>query len=1001
MSAAPNLNPAQREAVNHTDGPLLIVAGAGTGKTTVIAQRLAWLIEQKLAKPNEILALTFTDKAAGEMEERVDQLLPYGFLDLWVQTFHAFGERLLKSHGLDIGISNDFKLLTSTDTWLLVRENLDKFDLDYYRPLGNPTKFIHALLKHFSRCKDEMVTPAEYLKYAENLVLDSDSALGDAKEILGDEKKRLNEIANAYHTYNQVLLDNNALDFGDLINYTLKLFQTRPKILESYRRQFKYILVDEFQDTNLAQYELIKILAAPKNNITVVGDDSQAIYKFRGASISNILHFKDDYPTVKLVTLINNYRSTQAILDKARQVIINNNPDSLEVKLKINKKLIAQKPITGQIEKIHARTGTEEARQVVEKIQTLKLSDESAGLENSWNDFAILTRSNATADSFMNALEQAGVPFQFLASKGLYREGLVLDIISYLKLLDNYHENPAMWRVLNMPFWEIATNDIVKITHQAKKKTWSIFETLKHASAFGVGETSVKNIAKMLGLVAKHAELARRESIGKVAYAFLNDSGYLKNLVTKSAAGEQDAMRQVMFLKQYYDTIIKFEEGNIEKLTKHYLAYLHYVLESGEEGSLRLPAGRHGGVDEEPEAVKIMTVHSAKGLEFKHVFIVNLVEQKFPSTNRSESIELPDKLVKEILPEGDIHLQEERRLFYVAITRAKESIFFCHADDYGGTRQRKPSRFLTEIGFVSDRVLKKDKKDALDSLHQPTRANNQKAAPANIPTHFSFTQLKAFATCPLQYRLAHILHIPVKGSASFSFGKTMHLALQRFYQKIIELNSQEQGDLFTVNSAPVIPVKTGIQSTDKIKIPSLEDLLNFYESAWIDDWYENKKQKEEYFAKGKKILKEFYEKSEWRVPKFLEAGFHLKIGEYRLRGQIDRIDPLPDGTIELIDYKTGSPKKQDDLKLEDKEQLLIYQLAAMESLGEKPSLLSFYYLDNNTKVSFLGTPAELGKIKEKVALSVDAIRASDFPAKPSTFNCAHCDFKGICEQAEG
>mgnify|MGYP001612065343 FL=1 len=985
MSAQNSLNYAQREAVSHASGPLLIVAGAGTGKTTVIAQRLAWLIEQKLARANEILALTFTDKAAGEMEERVDQLLPYGFLDLWVQTFHAFGERLLKTHGLDIGISNDFKLFTPTDAWLLVRENLDKFDLDYYRPLGNPTKFIHAMIRHFSRCKDEMVTPAEYLKYAENLALDSDSALGDAKEILGDEKKRLREIADAYHTYNQILLDNNALDFGDLINYTLKLFQTRPKILDAYRRQFKYILVDEFQDTNLAQYELIKLLTAPRNNLTVVGDDDQSVYKFRGASISNILHFKNDYPNAKLVTLVENYRSAQLILDKAYQLIINNNPDRLEEKLKINKKLIAQKSIKGRIEEIHARTGIEEARRVVEKIQSLKLADEEGGRESSWNDFAILIRSNSAADAFTRALEQAEISFQFLASKGLYREGLVLDIISYLKLLDNYHENPAMWRVLNMPFWNIATEDIVKITHQAKKKTWSIFETLKHARALGVGEASVKNIDQMLGLLAKHAAVARAESVGRVVYAFLNDSGYLKNLVTKSSAGVREAMRQIMFLKQYYDTIIKFEESNIEKLTRHYLAYLHYVLESGEEGSLR-------GADEGPEAVKIMTVHGAKGLEFKHVFLVNLVEQKFPTISRGEAIELPDKLVKEILPEGDIHLQEERRLFYVAVTRAKESVFFCYADDYGGTRQRKPSRFLKEIGFTADGSQKKDQPDALDSLHQPTSHAVAKPAPAGMPAHFSFTQLKAFATCPLQYRFAHILHIPVKGSASFSFGKTMHLALQRFYQKIIELNSQEQGDLFTT------PTESKIK--EQVRIPSLEELLNLYEFAWIDDWYESKKQKEEYYAKGKKILKDFYEKSEWRAPKFLEAGFHLKIGEYRLRGQIDRIDPLPDGTIELIDYKTGSPKKQNDLKLEDKEQLLIYQLAAVESLQEKPSLLSFYYLDNNTKVSFLGTSAELAKIKEKITAEIEAIRASDFPPKPSVFNCGHCDFKGICEWAE-
>jgi len=289
------LNKEQKQAVTHQDGPLLIVAGAGTGKTTVITERIAWLIEEELAKPEEILALTFTDKAAGEMEERVDKALPYGYTDLWVMTFHAFSERILHTHALDIGVPNDFRLLTQTEQWLLVRANLEKFNLDYYRPLGNPTKFIHALVKHFSRCKDEEIWPEDYLKYTENLRvnLDGMEASGgkakgkrqkakDAKE--GTEKdngqkeerkdeseiKRLEEVANAYHIYQQLLLDNNTLDFGDLINYTLKLFRTRLKILKKYQEQFKYILVDEFQDTNFSQYELVKLLAGEK--VPVYGD---------------------------------------------------------------------------------------------------------------------------------------------------------------------------------------------------------------------------------------------------------------------------------------------------------------------------------------------------------------------------------------------------------------------------------------------------------------------------------------------------------------------------------------------------------------------------------------------------------------------------------------------------------------------------------------------------------------------------------------------------------
>jgi len=274
-----NLNKEQEKAVTHENGPLLIVAGAGTGKTTVITRRIAWLIDQGLAKSDEILALTFTDKAAGEMEERVDMLLPYGYVDLWISTFHGFCDRILKMHGLDIGLPNNYKLLNQTEQWMLVRQNLEKFNLDYYRPLGNPTKFIHALLGHFSRCKDEVIAPSEYLKYAEDLKINQDSMestggqagkelriknkeLSNSKKdkldsefliLDSSETKRLEEVANAYHVYQQLLLDNDSMDFGDLINYTLKLFRERPGILKKYQDQFKYILVDEFQDTNWAQ----------------------------------------------------------------------------------------------------------------------------------------------------------------------------------------------------------------------------------------------------------------------------------------------------------------------------------------------------------------------------------------------------------------------------------------------------------------------------------------------------------------------------------------------------------------------------------------------------------------------------------------------------------------------------------------------------------------------------------------------------------------------------
>jgi DNA helicase-2/ATP-dependent DNA helicase PcrA len=261
------LNDEQTQAVLHKTGPLMIVAGAGTGKTMVVTRRIAWLIQQELAKPEEILALTFTDKAAGEMEERVDTLLPYGYVDLQISTFHSFCEHLLRDYGVEMGLSRDFRLLNELDTWLLMRQNLERFELDYYRPLGNPTKYIKSLMQHFSRAKDNAITPEEYLAFAEGKAVDLDTEQADEESTV--EIARLKELANAYHTYQQILLENDCFDFGDLMLYVLELFNKRPNVLKQVRDRFKFVLVDEFQDTNYAQYELIKIIAAPNNNITV------------------------------------------------------------------------------------------------------------------------------------------------------------------------------------------------------------------------------------------------------------------------------------------------------------------------------------------------------------------------------------------------------------------------------------------------------------------------------------------------------------------------------------------------------------------------------------------------------------------------------------------------------------------------------------------------------------------------------------------------------------
>jgi DNA helicase-2/ATP-dependent DNA helicase PcrA len=337
-----SLNPEQKKGVEYAGGPLLLVAGAGTGKTRVITERIKWLIQNKKAAPSEILALTFTEKAAAEMLERVDRAMPLGYEEPWLSTFHAFADRLLRDEGLEIGLDPAYKILTPPEVWLLIRENLFDFNLNYYRPLGNPTKFISAMLTLFSRAQDEDITPAEFVRWAKK------SKKQKVKSKNGDEKEgieKYSELANAYQTYQTLKIRESYLDFGDLILWTLKLFRERPAILKKYQSQFKHLLVDEFQDTNYAQYQLIKLLAPAKSrpNLLVSADDDQSIYKFRGAAVSNVLEFKSDYPKAATIVLTRNYRSGQKILDASYRLIQNNNPDRLEKKIGIEKKLVAKR----------------------------------------------------------------------------------------------------------------------------------------------------------------------------------------------------------------------------------------------------------------------------------------------------------------------------------------------------------------------------------------------------------------------------------------------------------------------------------------------------------------------------------------------------------------------------------------------------------------------------------------------------------------------------------
>ncbi len=1001
------VNREQQAAITHGRGPLLIVAGAGTGKTTVVTERIAHLIMNEQVPSDNILALTFTDKAAGEMQDRVERILPFGYVDLWVMTFHSFGQRLLQTHALDIGLSNDFKLLSQTDQWLLIREHLDEFELDYYRPLGNPTKFITALVKHFSRLKDEDISPDEYVKYAKSLTKGKTKSGGAGSASGGKsleekaEAARILEIAKAYQTYNQLLLDNNALDFGDLILYTLRLLRDRPAILKKYQQQFQYVLVDEFQDTNWAQFELIKRLAAPRNNLTVVGDDDQSIYKFRGASVANILEFKKDFPDAEVIVLTKNYRTKQSILDLSYQFIQKNNPDRLEAKgeviggLPIVKKLRAQREGTGLTDVFHVASQEIEARTVAEKIEELRRDNPEA----SWDAFCVLVRANDHAEIFINEFERRGWPYVFLAAKGLFTKPLVLDLLAYLRLLDNYHEGAAMYRVLAMPIWGIDYADIVELSHQAKKKTWSMYEALQHIDTVTVNPATKAGVKKLLGLIAGHTEKAQTQPVGEVLLHFLNDSGYLQSITREETIQTQ---QQTSILRQLFKVIETFQKGDPSPrpgsgqagsghaTVKSFLGYIDHVTESGDAGTLERD------LESGPETIKIMTIHAAKGLEFPYVFIGNVVEQRFPGTDRADPIAVPDALVREILPQGDVHLQEERRLMYVAITRARDGVFFTLAEDYGGARRKKPSVFMYELGLLQPPVEAKTKPlPSPERLYKPTpRQAKETATYLAREKQFSFTKLSTYNDCPWRYRYAFVLQVPKRGSHVLAYGQSVHKTLYNFFT----LWKERQKNA-TDGKAPV----------------SLAELLTMYNQAFIDEWYPSKKTKREYFEKGEAALKVWYVKTVKAPPDILrlEQVFNLKVDEFVINGAIDRIDQIgvdvktksggagPDSAgkplVKIVDYKTGKVKEK--FEKDDKYQLLIYTLAVQDPniIDGEVKELEYYFLDENVAKSMEPSAKDATAALDWVRETVKKIQSGDFRPTPSAMVCKFCDYKEICE----
>ncbi len=958
------LNKKQEKAVSYEGGPLLIVAGPGTGKTRVITEKIRYLISEKDVDPQSILAVTFTDKAAEEMLMRIDQVMPLGYEEPWLATFHSFCDRILRESGLEIGLDPDYKILTATDQWLFVRNRLFEFDLNYYLPLGNPSKFISALLEFFSRAQDEDVSPSEFKKFTEitksnppaggQIANEERSAERGERSAEKEEIEKLQELAGAYTKYQELKIAASVMDFGDLIYWTLELFRERPSVLAKYQEQFKYILVDEFQDTNYAQYQLIKILAPPESNsnLLVVGDDAQAIYKFRGASLSNILSFKEDYTEAETIILNKDYRNPQPIIEGVSEVARNNDPYTLEAKLGLDKKLEAveeEKEARTALQVLPFDTLEEEAEGVAKKIIEL-----AKDYNYRFQDFAILARANSHLDPFVSALKRGGVPYQLIGNRGLLDQQEIRSLIAFLRVVADPCDSSALFEMLSGHVFNIPAAEIADALSLARKKRTPLWKVVKDFAE----DTDCWQ--KPINFVETAREQLTSQPPTKILYDYVMEAGFVQPFLEEDSIGSQLCVKN---LNLFFDRIREYEAKVENPSVPDFISYLDLLMEAGEN-----PAQAE---IEDVDTVNLLTVHSAKGLEFPVVFLVNLVAGRFPTRRRGRTLELPDELVKDILPEDSSHIQEERRLFYVGCTRASKHLFLTWGRDYGGKRERKPSAFIEELGIDPDpeqSSLEDD--DQLQFTLIPSADSALFDRNLEIrefePSYISHSQVQTFNQCPLKYKYRYVLGIPTPANHALSFGQTIHRTLRDFHRA--ELFSEK----------------------------GLEYLHKLYGNHWIDEGYESQEHKEKRFEEGKALLEDYYNvyRGKLAKPLYLEKKFTLKIAGIPLIGSIDRVDEVEDG-VEIIDYKTGKVKDKNAVDKDD--QLTIYALAARDALDLKPSTLALYFLSGNKRIETTRTPEELSEKREELRDVVERIKASKFEPKVG-YLCQWCDYKHLCPE---
>lgn len=915
-----------------------MVAGAGTGKTRVIVERIARLLADGTPK-SEILALTFTEKAAQEMLDRVSERLheSYG-VEIAIHTFNAFGQLLLREFAVEIGLSSNLVLVGEEGKVVFMREHLDDLGLDYFAPVSRPDGQLGALADYFSELKQQLVTPEAYKKFAQKL-----PSTDEAERL---DRQKHTELAMAYGSYIRLMRAQNTIDYDDQLYLLVELLQERPNIAKQLRNRYRYIMVDEFQDTNPMQSRLIDLLAQDHENVMVVGDDDQSIYGWRGATLANIQEFSQRYPSTKQIALIENFRTTQAILDAAYLLIQNNNPDRLEYINKLDKKLVAsrgkgQPPAAYVFPQLEAEIGW-----IADDITRRIAGGQEPG------SIAVLARSRRGVQRMHNTLDVAGLEHTVAGlGEDLYQQLPVLMMVDALKTVWEPANSTALYHTLASKLFRCAPGVLSTAAHQAQYERLPLIAILE--------KSADKKVQSALNHIKLWHERVHDLPVREMSYRILSDSGLLQGY--KSDAQDEDTAHEVFSIGQWFASLTGFERISTTPSVHSYLENFEVLRAEGEilhddtlNLALNLPS--------------VMTIHKAKGLEWRTVYVIDCAAAAFPYLGGGKSLNVPDEL--RLAAEADARLNEERRLMYVAATRARDELILTYAERHAGASVRKPSRFITELGLAVQDAPETAATQA--GFEKYAQAHN--SSPVSLPPTMvengnvvlSASQAEDYLNCPLNFYYKHVLGVPERPGFQTTVGSLFHDLIQ------------------TINEA----------KRSHTQPPAKATLLKRLKSSWPKSGFSSQKQRQRALEHGLNSFTILYDRLLTEsAPVDVESSFrvHIPNSHCVLKGRIDAVMPTENG-VEIHDYKTTTSvttAEKAKQKTTSSLQLTTYAVAWRIMHGEAPTHVSLDYVQTGQIGRVAKQAKSLDAMEAKLAEAAAAILAGTFPEGSKHDHCLH------------